>query len=72
MLRAEKRWLFAAIPSRPRDGFIAQKIAINKSITYMIGENARLNSRAVKDYDDNVRGFITKEGRRNRELINAW
>lgn len=49
-----------------------QKIIINKSIAYLIDEDVRLNSQSVEDYDDNAHGLITKEGKRNQELINAW
>jgi hypothetical protein len=31
-----------------------------------------LKSWAIEDYDDDAHGLITKQGRRNQELINAW
>ena len=72
MLRVESDGFFAAISSRPSNGFVSPKNIINKSVAYTIDEDARLNFRAVEDYDDDAHGLIAKKGERNQELINGW
>jgi hypothetical protein len=57
----------------PREtGLSLQKNIVGKPDAYSIGEDPRLNSCAVEDYDNDAHGLITTEGRRNQELINAW
>jgi hypothetical protein len=71
--RESEKWrFFAAVSSHPRKAFPIQKIIIDKSNAYLNGKDQRLNSRIVEVYDEGVHGLITKEGERNRELINAW
>ena len=72
MPRAERQWLLQQFPHYPWNGFVAQKIIVNKSDAYPTGQNARLNFRAVEDYDDDDHGLVPKEGKRNQELINGW
>jgi hypothetical protein len=55
-----------------RNAFVVQKIIPCESIAYPTGEDARLNFPAVEGYDDSACGLITREGKRNQELINAW